>query len=62
MNAQGEIVLLEENFLWFGAGLEASDTEDTKSFMTGTEKRIRVLQERRFPISAAHRVKLPTSV
>ncbi len=49
MNAQGEIVLLEENFLWFGAGLEASDTEDTKVIYDQEQKKIRVLQERRFP-------------
>ena len=49
VSAQGEIILLEENFLWFGAGLEASNTEDVKVVYDREQKKIRVLQQRRFP-------------
>ena len=46
---QGEIILVEENFSWFGAGLEASDTEDVKVVYDQEHKKIRVLQHRIFP-------------
>lgn len=49
ISARGEIILLEENFLWFGAGLEASDTEDVKVVYDQEQKKIRVLQQRIFP-------------
>jgi hypothetical protein len=45
----GEMILIEENFSWFGAGLEAGSTEDVKVVYDGKHKKIRVLQYRHFP-------------
>lgn len=49
VNNQGQIVLIEENFSWFGAGLEALSTEKSRVVYDPNQKKIRVLQYRHFP-------------
>jgi len=49
INNQREIILIEENFSWFGAGLEALSTENTRVVYDTKQKKIRVFQHRHFP-------------
>lgn len=49
INDQGQIILIEENFSWFGAGLEALSTEHSRVVYDTRQKKIRVLQHRHFP-------------
>ena len=46
ISEQGGIILIEENFSWFGAGLEAGTSDAARVIYDPAQKKIRVLQHR----------------